>query len=234
VVGCRLRGQTLRIEVWDSGPGIPEDKLKIIFREFHRLEGPENTDIKGLGLGLAIVDRLGRKLDHPVSVRSRPGYGTVFSVEVPLGVAGELPETTTPRRRFTGELGGVRVLCIDNEPDILDGMNAMLGNWGCVVATAQRDADARALIAEGAFAPDIVLADYHLEPGITGLNVLCRLRDEHGLKTPGVIITADRSPETAERVKAEGYGLLNKPLRPAKLRALMTRALNHRGTDAAE
>ena len=230
VVGCRLRGDVLRIEVWDSGPGIPVDKLKIIFREFHRLESPENVDVKGLGLGLAIVDRLGRRLDHAVSVRSRPGRGTVFSVDVPLGIA--VPETPVeaPRRRLGGELGGLRVLCIDNEPDILAGMRAMLENWDCVVATARSGDEAEALLMPTdqetpAFMPDIILADYHLSSGQTGLDVLCHLRDVVGLVTPGIIITADRSPETAEKISTQAFGLLNKPLKPAKLRALMTKSL---------
>ncbi|MFH1804753.1 MAG: NahK/ErcS family hybrid sensor histidine kinase/response regulator [Pseudomonadota bacterium] len=238
VVGCRIRGDHVRIEVWDSGPGIPEDKLKIIFREFHRLESPENSDIKGLGLGLAIVERLGRSLDHHVSVRSRPGRGTVFSVDVPLGVAVPDSVTDAPRRRMAGELGGVRVLCIDNEPDILDGMTAMLENWNCVVATARSGAEcATLLMPDGgttAFAPDIILADYHLSAGETGLDVLRRLRDVHGFDVPAVVITADRSTETAELIRAENFSLLNKPLRPAKLRALMTRSLNRLGSDAAE
>ncbi|PKR55608.1 hybrid sensor histidine kinase/response regulator [Thalassospira marina] len=234
VVGCRLRGDVLRIEVWDSGPGIPEDKLKIIFREFHRLESPENVDVKGLGLGLAIVDRLGRRLEHPVSVRSRPGHGTVFSVDVPLGIAAPETIVTTPRRRLGGELGGLRVLCIDNEPDILAGMRAMLENWDCVVATARSGEEAVSLLCPPdkpapAFMPDIILADYHLSSGQTGLDVLRRLRDERGLTIPGIIITADRSPETAEKISTQSFGLLNKPLKPAKLRALMTRSFVHQG-----
>lgn len=241
VVGCRMRGDTIRIEVWDSGPGIPEDKLKIIFREFHRLEGPETTDVKGLGLGLAIVERLGRSLDHTVSVRSRPGRGTVFSVDVPIGIADETA-TPKPRRRMAGELGGLRVLCLDNEPDILDGMRAMLENWDCVVATARSGAEAEKLLLLDrddnrdniGFVPDIILADYHLSSGETGLDVLIRLRDQHGFDIPGVVITADRSTETAERVRAQRFALLNKPLRPAKLRALMTRALIRQNSDAAE
>ncbi|HAI29580.1 MAG TPA: hybrid sensor histidine kinase/response regulator, partial [Thalassospira sp.] len=238
VVGCRVRGDTLKLEVWDSGPGIPEDKLKIIFREFHRLEGPETTDVKGLGLGLAIVDRLGKSLGHPVSVRSRPGRGTVFSVEVPLGVA-DTAATPKPKRRMAGELGGLRVLCLDNEPAILDGMRAMLENWDCVVVTAQSGTAAESLLTQEVdgkkpFSPDIILADYHLDSGQTGLDFLIRLRDVHGVNVPGVIITADRASETADLIAAQGYSLLNKPLRPAKLRALMTRALNRLGSDAAE
>jgi PAS domain S-box-containing protein len=239
VVGCRVRGDHVRVEVWDSGPGIPEDKLKIIFREFHRLEGPETADVKGLGLGLAIVERLGRSLDHAVSVRSRPGRGTVFSVDVPLGIAA--PQTATkPKRRMAGELGGLRVLCIDNEPDILDGMRAMLENWDCVVATARSGAVAEEMLTKdgtngkAAFAPDIILADYHLDSGQTGLDCLIKLRDVHGINVPGVLITADRATETSDLIREQGFSLLNKPLRPAKLRALMTRALNRLGSDAAE
>ncbi|MEQ5777925.1 PAS-domain containing protein [Thalassospira sp. NFXS8] len=234
VVGCRLRGDILRIEVWDSGPGIPVDKLKIIFREFHRLESPENADVKGLGLGLAIVDRLGRKLDHPISVRSWPGRGTVFSVDVPVGIVAPETGDIAPRRRLASELGGVRVLCIDNEPDILEGMRAMLENWDCVVATARSGTDAEALLNPAVstitpFVPDVILADYHLSAGETGLDVLCRLRDHNGLVVPGVVITADRSPETAALVQAQSFTLLNKPLRPAKLRAVMTRSFVRNG-----
>lgn len=191
-----------------------------------------------MGLGLAIVDRLGKSLGHPVSVRSRPGRGTVFSVEVPLGVA-DTSATPKPKRRMAGELGGLRVLCLDNEPDILDGMRAMLENWDCVVVTAQsgtaaEDTLTKAENGKQPFSPDIILADYHLDSGQTGLDVLIRLRDLHGVNVPGVIITADRSADTADLIADQGFSLLNKPLRPAKLRALMTRALNRLGSDAAE
>lgn len=231
LVGGQRRGEMLRLGVWDTGPGIPEDKIKLIFEEFHRLEGASESESKGLGLGLAIVERMGRALDHRIGVSSVPGRGTLFSVDVPLGVPqlGVVSARHTGQRLGTGALAGCRVLCVDNEADILDGMAAMLSQWGCVVTTARDLDQARAAMAE---TPDLMLVDYHLDRGVTGIVVMDHLRAEGVPECPGIVITADRGLEVAEAARARGYGLLNKPLRPAKLRALAVKMLQSRAVPA--
>ena len=221
VVGTRRRGNMLRLEVWDTGAGIPESKLDVIFREFHRLESARNMEAGGLGLGLAIVERMGRALGHPIDVHSRTGRGTVFSVSVPRDDA-HAQAAPAPARNPDGRLDGMRVLCIDNEKDILEGMALMIGQWGCTVLTATDAHAARAVIAKADGPPAVMLADYHLAHGMTGIQAMDRLRRDLKTAIPGVVVTADRGPDVAGQTRRHGYALLNKPVRPAKLRALMT------------
>jgi len=228
VLGCRRRGDRLRIEVWDTGRGIPEDKRQLVFQEFQRLETAEGDDERGLGLGLAIVDRLSRMLGHPVSLRSRLGRGTVFAVEVPLAVRRAAPAPPAAPRRPGAGLAGLVVLCVDDEESILAGMRALLAGWQCTVATARTAAEALALVESGAARPDLVLADYRLAEGETGLGVLDRLQALRPGGFAGVLVTADRSEGLRQLAREHGYEVLNKPLRPAQLRALLARLLQPR------
>jgi Na+/proline symporter/signal transduction histidine kinase len=227
LLGCQRRGDTLRISVWDTGVGIDEADSAVIFQEFQRLEYAERLDEKGLGLGLAICDRIARMLGHPMGVRSRPGRGSRFSVSVPLASPEAIARRSDPAAAGA-ELGleGLRVLCVDNEPEILDGMNLLLDRWGCTVMLATDAAQALAEARETG-APDMVLVDYHLANRVSGLEVMDRLDTEFGRSLPAIVITADRSPELEEAVRARGYGLLRKPIRPAALRALMTNTLKN-------
>jgi signal transduction histidine kinase len=218
--GCRLRGGNLRIDVYDTGLGIPASKKKIIFREFHRLD--EGAKVaRGLGLGLSIVQRIGRVLDHKIDLISVPGRGSRFSVEVPLSSAA--PSVQTPREFATvdrGRLIGTMVLCIDNEPQVLDGMDALLGGWGCRVLKAPDLATAVDAIAESQVAPNGLLVDYHLDKG-NGLNAIIELRRRFGAELPAILITADRSPHVRDAAREQDVQVLSKPLKPAALRALM-------------
>ena len=227
LVGCRKRGDRLRIDIFDTGPGIPEDKIQLIWQEFHRLDGADSTDSKGLGLGLAIVERMGRTLGHAVTVTSRVDRGTVFSVSVPVAEARTVDPALESRAKIqaTGDLAGKRVLCIDNERDILDGMRAMLENWGCRVLTALTPAEAQAALAAQADLPDIILADYHLAQDVTGIEVMEALKHDYGDRFKGILITADRGLSTSAQAAELGYDLLNKPIKPGKLRALMTKVI---------
>ncbi|MFC0267742.1 hybrid sensor histidine kinase/response regulator [Kushneria aurantia] len=229
LLGCRRRGERLAIEVWDTGPGIPEAKQTEIFQEFRRLDqkSRHRESEKGLGLGLSIADRMARVLDHPISVRSREGHGTVFALTVPLK-RGEAPDrrSTQEKQRSAGNrIGGARVLCIDNERMTLEGMKAMLEGWQCEVFTATSIGGARSVLRNMDGEPDAVLADYHLENEVTGLMALEALTERFEGDVPGIVITADRTEEVADEVKRAGYQLLNKPVRPAALRALLTRTL---------
>jgi len=224
LLGCRLRGGKLRISIWDTGIGIAETEVKAIFQEFHRLEYARRLDEKGLGLGLAICDRIARMLNHTIDVSSRPGHGSCFSVTVPLALDTDPPPSEVPVTTHT-ESGGLKdlvVLCVDNEPDILEAMNLLLDRWGCpAVLLAETQAQAaQQVLMHGA--PDFVLVDYQLNDQSDGLQVMQHLDNILQTTLPAIVITADRSSELEEIVKARGYGLLRKPIRPAALRALMT------------
>jgi signal transduction histidine kinase len=227
LLGCRVRGDQLRISVWDTGVGIEDSEVKAIFQEFHRLDYARRLDEKGLGLGLAICDRIARMLSHSIDVGSRPGHGSCFSVTVPLAANADMQELESPVVLQTESSGlkNLVVLCVDNEPDILEAMNLLLDRWGCpavMLAETQAQAAQQVLI-HGT--PDFVLVDYHLTDQSNGLQVMQHLDSILGTSLPAIVITADRSSELEEAVKALGYGLLRKPIRPAALRALMTNML---------
>lgn len=221
LLGVRRHKEQLCLEVWDRGPGIPEDKLQVIFEEFKRLDSHQTRAEKGLGLGLAIADGLCRVLGHTLRVRSWPGRGSVFSVSVPLARA----QTAAPVKvaEFNGKLlNGAQVLCIDNEDSILIGMNSLLSRWGCQVWTARNREECAALLGEG-MRPQLALVDYHLDHGETGTDLMAWLRTQMGEPVPGVVISADGRPETVDLVHAAGLDYLAKPVKPAALRALLSR-----------
>jgi Na+/proline symporter/signal transduction histidine kinase len=220
LVGCRRRGDKLRIDVYDTGIGVPASKRQAIFHEFHRLD--EGAKVaRGLGLGLSIVERIARVLDHPIEVHSDIRRGSHFSIQVPLSTArsaGEVrPVSAGIERRQL--VGGV-VLCIDNEPQILDGMHALLGGWGCLVLKAADVAQALSEIAAAKVEPNCLLVDYHLDQG-NGIEAVAELRRRFGEDLPAILITADRSPQVRADAQARGIQVLNKPLKPAALRALL-------------
>ncbi|MBI3905170.1 MAG: PAS-domain containing protein, partial [Pseudomonas fluorescens] len=221
LLGVRRHQDQLCLEVWDRGPGIPEDKLQVIFEEFKRLDSHQTRAEKGLGLGLAIADGLCRVLGHTLRVRSWPGRGSVFSVSVPLARA----QTAAPVKvaELNGKLlNGAQVLCIDNEDSILIGMNSLLSRWGCQVWTARNREECAALLGEG-MRPQLALVDYHLDHGETGTDLMAWLRTQMGEPVPGVVISADGRPETVDLVHAAGLDYLAKPVKPAALRALLSR-----------
>jgi Na+/proline symporter/signal transduction histidine kinase len=221
LVAVRRRGDAVVFQVSDTGPGIPQDQQLAIFKEFKRLAGTEGA--RGLGLGLSIVDRISRMLGHPVEVASRLGRGSTFRVVMP----GAEPIAPTVRLSAAvpaavSRLTGLKVLCVDNEPAVLDGMRTLLTGWGCQVFQAASTAQVRnaSILAEP---PDIVLADYHLDVG-TGLDAIMVVRQRFGGTIPAIVITADNSPEVQREITELGYGLLRKPLKAAALRALITQS----------
>ncbi|KQU54120.1 histidine kinase [Bosea sp. Leaf344] len=219
LVGCRRRDGQVSVEVLDTGLGIPQSKQKTVFREFQRLDQGARV-ARGLGLGLSIVQRIARALDHRLTLTSVPGRGTRFSVLVPR--AAPLPAmavSSTARPGPAGQLGGLRLLVIDNEPAILDGMKGLLEGWGCVVATASGVDEALRQM-RGGGQPDVVIADYHLDQG-NGLTAISTLRERASGRLPAILLTADRTPQVREAALALEVHLLNKPLKPGALRALL-------------
>jgi CheY-like chemotaxis protein len=209
------------IEVWDTGPGIAHEHLRMIFDEFRRLEQPSPWGEKGLGLGLAICERIARILDHELSADSKPGRGSRFAISVPRVPESATVSSTRPLRQPApaGLPHSLHVLCLDNDPAILDGMRALLTRWGVSCDIARNVEEART--AAERQRPDLILADYHLDDDIDGLAALDFLREACALPPPGALITADASAELKTRARDLGYALLRKPVKPAALRALI-------------
>ncbi|WP_421196101.1 NahK/ErcS family hybrid sensor histidine kinase/response regulator [Aeromonas jandaei] len=224
LLGCRRLGGKIRIEVWDNGPGIPQDKQEAIFDEFSRLDHSRTAREQGLGLGLAIARGISLVLGHQLTLQSWPGKGSVFAVTLNLATRPVAAHPVAAPALRDSQLEGVRVLCIDNERDILAAMSSLLGRWGCEVRCAVDLAEAEALVAEG-FVPRLVLSDYHLDDGKTGLEAIAALQQACGDEPGGIIISADRKSELQAQIRERGYGYISKPVKPLKLRALMNSLL---------
>ncbi len=224
LLGARRRGDHLRLEVWDTGRGIAADRLQAIFLEFNQLDVGRAADRKGVGLGLAIVERIAKILGYRIEVRSWLGRGSMFSIDVPIGEAMPLPiHQAAPQPGAGNPLPGRRLLVLDNEVSILESMGALLGQWGCEVVTATDQAGA--LLALQGRAPELILADFHLDHGVVGCEVVRHLREHFGAAIPAVIITADRSDQCRRSLNKLGAPLLNKPVKPGKLRAVLSQLL---------
>ncbi len=217
VLAARPRGGRIELQVWDTGPGIPEYHLQQIFEEFYRFEQPTNWDERGLGLGLSICQRISLVLGHPLNVRSRSGRGSMFSIQVPRAAHAALLTPAPAVPALPDSLAGMRVLCVDNDPDILAGMAVLLGRWKIEVLRAATVDEALARMAER---PDVLLVDYHLHDRLDGLDTLDALR-ALGPSVPGALVTADGSEQVKQAARARGYRVLTKPIKPASLRAFL-------------
>ncbi|WP_156435808.1 PAS domain-containing hybrid sensor histidine kinase/response regulator, partial [Bradyrhizobium lablabi] len=220
LVGCRRIGQSLRIGVYDTGVGIPVGKRGEIFKEFHRLEQGARI-ARGLGLGLSIVERLARVLKHGIAIDANASGGSVFSVTVPIAkginhtaaVTSATPLSKTP-------MSGALIVCIENDPAILDGMKTLLTAWDAeVIAVADPEAAIAAIEASGNSVTGL-LVDYHLDRG-NGVAAIREIRRRFGENIPAILITADRSPNVRAAAREENIAILNKPVKPASLRALL-------------
>ncbi len=222
LLGVRRIPGGVRIEVHDQGPGIPDSLQAEIFEEFRRLDDGVAND-RGAGLGLAIVERIGRLLGHRIGLRSRLGRGSVFWVELPQGSAGPLatePVSAASEPDDGSPLRGRRVWCIDDDPRVCEATRALLQRWECDVPLASGPADARAAAVPGQ-APDLLLLDVRL--GDTdGPALYASLCERWGTAPPVILVTAERDDGLRAQAQANGWGFLSKPVKPAALRALMT------------
>ncbi|SDT13643.1 PAS domain S-box-containing protein [Halopseudomonas sabulinigri] len=224
LVGCRVRGEQLCIQVWDTGRGIERQDFRRIFQEFNQLEVGKAGQRKGVGLGLAIVERIARLLRVRIEVQSQVGRGSVFSVSVPL--APDLPTRAASNSLLDSlavPLQGRRLLVIDNEEIILQSMQSLLQQWGAEVVLAL-DADA-ALAALAGVPPDAILVDYHLDNGLTGCDAVSQLRAHFAQPLPAIMITADRTEHCQQVLRDMAMPILNKPLKAGKLRAMLGKLL---------
>ena len=226
VLGCRRRGDVLRIEVWDTGIGIPAERLGEIFEEFRRLDVPGRTN--GLGLGLAIVERIAKLLELRVEVRSQAGRGSTFAVEVPLSREAQAPVSTSavpPERPALAPAptsGGTRrVLVIDDDADALDALLNVLRAWGCEAAGVTTCREAIALARAGGDAPGYIIADFHLGDGATGLDAIAELRRCFGFDIPAVVLSADAGDRPRTDARSAGCSFLDKPAKLERLRVLL-------------
>lgn len=221
LVGCRKRGNMVRLDVIDTGIGIDRRQHNLIFTEFSRLEQGARI-APGLGLGLSIVQRILAALDHGMEIESVVGRGSRFSVSVPLVAADARPaparEAAPPRTE--NQLAGLHVLCVDNERNILDAMSGLLENWGCDVRTATSLKEIAQLNMLEGWVPDLVLMDYHLDQ-TSGLDAIEWLKQIVGGHLPAILVTADRTAAVRQLAETRGTAVLNKPVKPAALRALL-------------
>jgi len=229
LVGCRKSGDSLKIGVWDTGRGIPADQLPSIFEEFVQLHNPERDRRKGLGLGLAIVNRLALLLDHRLETRSQPGCGSCFSIEVPAGDPDLALPPSVPSAAGVLPEDGLVVL-VDDDHAILHGMAELFDNWNVDLVAAPNAEDVLHWLAGLARMPDVIVSDYRLPGDNDGLEVIAQLRRHFGRDIAAIVITGDTAPETIQRIKQAGFPVLNKPLQPAKLRALLTHLLQQNRT----
>jgi len=226
VLGCRRQHQRVLIQVWDSGMGIAEERLEEIFQEFKRGDVQRPDQDRGLGLGLAIVEKIAGILGHRISVRSWPGQGSVFSVEVPLS-------TTAPRslpmpcmsEPLLERLQGARVWVLDNDAAICAGMRTLLEGWGCCVVTALSEQDLARQVDNYHAEADLLIADYHLDHDQNGVDAVARINARRGRAIPAMMITANYSNELKLQIRELGHTLMHKPVRPMKLKTAMSHLL---------
>ncbi|HAI58747.1 MAG TPA: hybrid sensor histidine kinase/response regulator, partial [Xanthomonadaceae bacterium] len=219
-IGVRWRRNGWAVEVWDSGPGIAETHRELIFEEFRRLSDETVGGERGLGLGLSICQRLAQGLGHPLTLRSRLGRGSVFGVVVPRIAPPALAAAPVPAA-VEGAPCGLRVLCIDDDADIRDALQALLTKWGVAVHCVGTAGEALALPATDP--PDRLVVDFHLHDALDGVALAERLRARWG-SVPTLLLTAEGGDALRDRALRAGLTLSHKPVRPAALRAWLAAA----------
>jgi CheY-like chemotaxis protein len=224
LIGCRRRGRSIRIEVWDTGIGIPQSQIGLVFHEFHQLGNPGRDRRHGLGLGLAVVERLAKLLEHRIDVSSIPQKGSMFAIEVPL--ATRLASKTQCTQPTSGiHRHGATILVIEDQPDVRDGLQLVLESWGFSVTAAGDCEEALHHLSAFGAMPDLVLADYRLPGGATGTQAISRVRARLKRPLPAIILTGDTAPQRLRQAYASGHGLLHKPIQPARLRQMIDELL---------
>lgn len=232
LVACRKHGARARIEVWDSGIGIQAEQHERVFEEFYQLNNPERDRSRGLGLGLATVKRIATLLDHPLRLRSAPGRGSRFTLEVPLTDPDQLQSiTATVEQKVPNLLRGKLIAVIDDEASVRLGMQSLLDSWGCKCVTAMDAAELQRSLAGRV--PDFIIADLRLRGSATGIEAIGTLRAALGDAIPAVLISGDTATEQLRKVSAAGLTLMHKPLKPIRLRALLNHEFARRANQRA-
>lgn len=229
LLGCRRHNGLLRIEVWDTGPGIAEDQQAQIYEEFYQLDNPARDRSRGLGLGLAIVERTARLLGHEIGLRSKPGRGSMFWVEVPLLVGrSPLIDPVTYADDFSDLPEGGNIVVIDDDEIVLEALRQMLSGAGFDVVAVPDAGSALAQVRATGSTPDLIVADHRLENAETGIRAIKRIQDDLGTQIPGIIVTGDTGPDRLREAKEGGHLLLHKPVRPDTLLQAVAESLMQR------
>lgn len=232
-VSCKRDGERVLIAIKDTGIGIAAEDIPLIFDEFRQLDNPHRDRGKGLGLGLAIVRRLSKLMDHPVAVASRPDQGSTFTIaahysdEAPAALSGVTPPTAHPETRRLGsgaELAGLTVLVVDDERDIRTAMCSLIESWGGRCVSAGSSDEVMALLADG-LRPDLVISDYRLPGTLDGIALIARLRETLDISLPALLVSGDILSEVMQQARASDLTLLHKPVKPAQLRMAVRHAL---------
>lgn len=222
LVGARKRGGMVRLEVWDTGPGIPEEEQDNIFKEFHRLNARASAS-EGMGLGLAIVERACALLGHPLGLSSRLGRGTCFMLQVPLSQADDGPPlrplARLPEQRV--QLDNKIGFLVENDEDLRRAMCLLLEKWGISVLDAETGEEALGLIEELGILPDFFLVDHQLGDGMTGVDFIREVRARHG-EVPARLVTANRSAAMRKEADAAAVEILMKPIDPKAVEAFLS------------
>lgn len=221
LLGCRVRRGQLAIQVWDTGKGIPEEELENIFREYYQVSNPERDRHKGLGLGLSIVERVARLLGHRIRVCSRPGKGSMFEISVPL--SGVTPFPPRQPEDVAALPAPANILVIDDDPEVLQGTAMLLEAWGYRPVAAQSAEEA--LLKIGGHAPGLIVADYRLRGGKTGIAAIETVRSHLGVFVPGILVSGDTLPARLREANVSGFQLLHKPVDPDELNAQIKRLM---------
>ena len=231
LIACRKRGANLRIEVRDNGAGIPEADQTNIFREFYQISQSQLGANRGLGLGLSIVDRLVKLLGHRIELRSTPGKGSVFALELQIANDPYQQETTIQTStdlvpdEEKSPLSGKKLLVVDDDLAVLSSTASLLRSWGCIVSQASSFAQVEQLLHDG-LTWDFIVSDYQLGEGKgDGIDTISLVRQHHNRQVPSILISGDTSPAVLMSASASGLHLLQKPVKPGKLRSLIVHLL---------
>ncbi len=214
---CRyMKNQQLKIEVRDNGQGIPQNKQALIFAEFERL----STAVNGLGLGLSIAKGIAQILGAKISLSSSPGEGAIFSVVVPLVTRSVLENRVISNNPENGDMG-LKILCVDDELEIIKGMTGLLTRWGCRVETAQNHQEA--IQSLKGMTPDLLMVDYQMGDQVNGIDLIERIRERLGYQAGAVLVTANQQDDLRQQCRELNISYLRKPVKPAAMRAVLNR-----------
>ncbi len=221
LLATRRRGEQLLIQIWDTGPGIAQENLELIFREFVQLDNPSRDRRKGLGLGLAIVRRLSEALNHQVSVYSRPGRGSLFEIAVPISNELPLLKESTANEAPQTDLTGLLILVVDDEIEVLLAMEALLSAWGCFALLARSIPEALSRLSACERFPDALLTDHAVADGVSSAEIIAAVRAAVPIEMRVAVVSGEASSALEKSITASGWTFMSKPINPDKLREFL-------------
>jgi len=222
LVGCRNRGDKIYLEVWDTGIGIPEDKLTEIFLPHMQLSNPDHAPEKGFGLGLSVVKKLCDQFGHTLTVKSVVGQGTLMRLEMKSWQQAPVISTSATQVNLSDPLSGMRIIIIDDEPEILQGMKLVVESWGCDYCLAENIHQVEDILCNKGVVPDLIISDYTLSESMTGDKIIQLIREKTKKVIPAIIITGETDENLLNDIRNLGFNVLLKPVKPVKLRSLIS------------